>query len=137
MTELATNPVFLRKTYDETRDLLVEARNYLALQCPAETKSMTPSARLLVSQESLRVTSRLTQAMAWLLAQRAVLSGEINLARALSEEFALSGQSVCLDERWSQEPCLPSTLQRLSQRSLDLYLRIERLERMLRQKVAS
>ena len=137
MTDLATNPAFLRKTYDETRDLLTEARNYIALQCPAETKGLTASARLLVSQESLRVTARLTQAMAWLLAQRAVGSGEISLERALSTEFALSGQSVCLDERWSEEACLPPALQRLSQRSLDLYCRVERLERMLRQKLAS
>ena len=72
-----TGIVFTR-TYDETLDLIVEARNYMT-----HTSNLANTAdrwRYPIcgsAVEALRVTSRLTQVMAWLMLQRAVQYGEI------------------------------------------------------------
>ena len=60
---------FFNRTYDETMALLIEARNYIAYNEQSDQRGLAPQVRLQVSYESLRVTSRLTQVMAWLLAQ--------------------------------------------------------------------
>jgi len=87
------------RTYDETLDLIVEARNYLSHSRPTARRAIRPSGdNLRLSCEALRVTSRLTQVMAWLMLQRAVQHGEISAQEACDEKNRLSGQSVCLDE---------------------------------------
>jgi len=137
LTEVVESGAFFDKTYSETFDLLLEARNYIAFQCPVESRGLVPLARLLVSQETMRVSCRLTQVMAWLLAQRAVQAGEMSPHQALSDEFALGAGPICLDERWLDDERLPMALRRLMQRSLDIYLRVQRLEHMQRQSLRS
>ncbi len=68
---------FFGKTYDETMALLVASRDYLANAQPADTTGLKPIERLRVNCEAMRLTTRLTQVMAWLLAQRAVHEGEL------------------------------------------------------------
>ncbi len=81
------------------------------------------------SCEALRVTSRLTQVMAWLMLQRAVMAGEVTQEQAMAEDNLLSGQDVCLVER--DELDLPPALRSLLERSHRLYQRVSRLERMV------
>ena len=135
LTAVVTSGAFFDKTYNETLDLLQEARNYIAFQCPMESRNLVPLARLLVSQETMRISCRLTQVMAWLLAQRAVQAGEISEHRALTDEFSLGATQICLDDRWLADERLPAALRRLMQRSLDVYCRVQRLEDMQRQSV--
>ena len=118
----AETAVFTR-TYDETLGLIVEARNYVA--------HMRPTCELRSSCEALRVTSRLTQAMAWLMLQRAVVDGEISPIEACEEHNRVSGQSVCLDVTCANDDRLPPGLKSLMRRSLHLYERILRLEEMV------
>jgi regulator of CtrA degradation len=124
--------VFTR-TYDEALDLIVEARNYMAHMRPAGRGRAYPSSGmdLRASCEALRVTSRLTQVMAWLMIQRAVCDGEITASEACEERNRLSGQSVCLDSSASNDLGLPPGLRSLLKRSLHLYQRIARLEEMV------
>lgn len=127
---------FIDKAYDETMSLLVEARNYVAFQEGVDQRSLGPSQRLQVSYESMRVTSRLTQVMAWMLAQKAVYAGEMTQARAVGEEFALSGGDICSDPSGPDNAELPTGLRSLLERSHSLYMRVSRLEDMVRQAVA-
>ncbi|WP_114394380.1 DUF1465 family protein [Oleisolibacter albus] len=127
---------FFNRLYDETMALLVEARNYVAYQEASDQRSLPPAVRLQVSYESMRVTSRLTQVMAWLLAQKAVHAGELTQAQAVGEEFALSGGSVCSDPAGADNEVLPMGLRSLLERSHSLYMRVERLEGMVRRNVA-
>lgn len=127
---------FIDKAYDETMSLLVEARNYVAFQEGVDQRSLAPSQRLQVSYESMRVTSRLTQVMAWMLAQKAVYAGEMTQARAVGEEFALSGGDICSDPSGPDNAELPTGLRSLLERSHSLYMRVSRLEDMVRQAVA-
>ena len=120
------------RTYDETLDMIVEARNYIAYSRPAGRRPPRPSGdNLRLSCEALRVTSRLTQVMAWLMLQRAVQDGEISAREACDESNRLSGQSVCLDEGNANDSDIPAGLRSLLSRSLSLYKRISRLEEMV------
>jgi regulator of CtrA degradation len=122
--------VFTR-TYDEALDLIVEARNYMVHTRPTARRSRPSDDNLRLSCEALRVTSRLTQVMAWLMLQRAVQYGEISAREACDEKNRLSGQSVCLDETSVEDNELPAGLRSLLHRSLSLYKRISRLEEMV------
>lgn len=119
------------RTYDETLDLIVEARNYMVHTRPSGRRARRSSDNLRFNCEALRVTSRLTQVMAWLMLQRAVQDGEISAQEACDEKNRLSGQSVCLDESGEDDGDIPPGLRSLLTRSLSLYKRISRLEEMV------
>jgi len=123
---------FFDKTYEEALALLVEARNYIAYQETADLQPLDPESRLLATQETMRVTCRLTHAMAWLLGQKAAQVGEITPLEAL-EDYAVGGKLVCMDERWAGDTRLPQAIRGLLGRTLSLYERIGRLDDMLRQ----
>jgi regulator of CtrA degradation len=127
---------FFNRTYDETMALLVEARNYIACQEAADQRGLPPAVRLQVSYETLRVTSRLTQVMAWLLAQKAVHAGELTIQQLASEEFALSGGTVCTDPSGPDNDQLPMGLRSLLERSHKLYERVSRLDEQVRRAAA-
>ncbi|HYH38255.1 MAG TPA: DUF1465 family protein [Azospirillum sp.] len=127
---------FFNGTYDETMALLIEARNYIAYHESGDHRGLPPHVRLQISYESMRVTSRLTQVMAWLLAQKAVHAGEISQEVAASEEFALSGGEICSDPSGPDNEELPSGLRSLLERSHRLYMRVHRLDEQFRDRVA-
>jgi len=129
---MATDARFFDRTYKEAMSLLVEARNYAAYREPVERRGLPAETRLACCLESMRVTCRLTQVMAWLLAQKAAHAGEILAEEAVSDRFALSGQGVCLDEGGEGNEALPGGLRSLLDRSHQLYKRISRLEEMAR-----
>lgn len=120
------------RTYDEAFDMIVEARNYMAYANPR--RRMTPprtGGDLTFCCEALRVTSRLTQVMAWLMMQRAAEDGEISLEEACRQDHRLSGQGVCLDHGAIGDETLPEGLRSLLDRSYALYRRVSRLEEMV------
>ncbi|MDO8608609.1 MAG: DUF1465 family protein [Phaeospirillum sp.] len=128
-------PAFFRRTYDETMDLMVEARNYMSYVERRERERAGAFAGLRMSCEAMRVTSRLTQVMAWLLMQRAVHEGELSVEQTLADSCRISGADVCLDESHSSDEALPNGLRSLLDRSHRLYVRITRLEQMMAQRV--
>lgn len=127
---------FFNRAYDETMSLLVEARNYVAYQEAADQRGLPPTVRLQVSYESMRVTSRLTQVMAWMLAQKAVHAGELTQQQAVGDDYALSGGAICADPSGPDNQRLPNALRSLLERSHSLYMRTMRLEDMVRRNVA-
>ena len=129
------SPTFFNGTYDETMALLIEARNYIAYHDAMEHRTLPPHVRLQISYESMRVTSRLTQVMAWLLAQKDVHAGEITREQAASDDFALSGGDVCTDPSGPDNEALPVGLRSLLERSHKLYMRVSRLDEMVREEV--
>lgn len=126
---------FFGKTYDETMALLVASRDYLANAQPAEARGLKPIERLRVNCEAMRLTTRLTQIMAWLLAQRAVHEGEITREKASSDEFRLTAEEVCLAETERSAPGLPPRLLELLEESRRLYVRVARLDELARRAV--
>lgn len=128
---------FFGKTYDETMALLVASRDYLANAQPADARGLKPIERLRVNCEAMRLTTRLTQIMAWLLAQRAVYEGEMSRELASSSEFRLSADEICLAETDPAAGVLPPRLRELLDQSRRLYVRVARLDEMTRRAVGA
>ena len=131
VTAIAAETAFFGKTYGEAVDLLLVARDYLAHDEPGERRALMPTQRLAMCSETLRLTARLTQIMAWLLAQRAVHSGELSREKALGDE-PLAALDVCMDGEAEEDRDLPPRLVDLLGRSRRLYVRVTRLDELAR-----
>jgi regulator of CtrA degradation len=131
-----TATAFFSKTYNEAMDLLVEVRDYLAHREPIDRQALTPLDRLHFCCETMRLTARLTQIMAWLLAQRAVFAGEITQQDALAEHDALAELEICMGDEAGSGAVLPQRLLSLLDRSRRLYLRVARLDELARRQIA-
>jgi len=153
MGAMQKTTLLLERTYSELFDLIVEARDYLeasqqarlrrqagcSVSSPVRAKPGLERVRTIVARldeaqlscETMRMTSRLTQAMAWVMVQKAVHHGELTAAEACEERYRLGGQDVCLTDQHAGHLDMPPQLRQLMDRSLTVYQRIERLDRML------
>ncbi len=122
---------FFSKTYDEALALTVEARDYFLHLGPAEVRELGPAAGLDYCRESSRLTTQLTQVMAWLLAQRAVYMGEMTMQEARSEAHRLSASERCLAHDKIKRADLPLGLRSLLRRSTRLFRRVAQLDSMM------
>ena len=135
MAMQATTTFFYR-TYDEALSLLTEVRNYVADPDADAAGPLSTNMRMAQCCETMRMTARLIHVMAWLLAQRAVHAGEITLEESVSEKFSLGGRRICLEESPYRSCIEDQPLCALSDRSLRLYVRISRLDTMVKDRVA-
>src|SRR5258708_26787470 len=103
--------VYFDRTYRETMVLLVETRDYMRFREPADRRAMPDDHLLVVNCEALRLTSRLTHIMAWLLIQKAVHAGELTAAEAAGEDHRLAGQSVWRERHAFGDLAMPAALQ--------------------------
>ena len=122
---------FFDRTFDEALNLLVEARNYVATRDRLGATEPQPLIQLVMSCETMRLTARMTQIMAWLLVQKAVLAGEMTAVEAARPEHRLGGREVCTARDSWGDLILPPQLQDLLDRSFNLYIRIARLDEMV------
>ena len=122
---------FIERIYDEAKSLLVEARDYMQTLAPAERATMTPLENLQSISEGLRLTTRLTEVMAWSMTQKAAQAGEITREEAAKPNRRLGGQEICLEELASGAFEPPPRLVSLLRRSLSLYQRTMRLDRLI------
>ena len=133
----SSEPVaFFNSTYEEALKLTRAARDYVAYQEPTDRAKLAAASRLVASCESMRLTARLTQVMAWLLVQKAVHAGEMTRQEAADPRFRLSGQKVCATEERAADQPLPPRLEELLAQSHGLYQRVARLDAMFARDVA-
>ena len=118
-------------TFEEAMSLTREARDYLAYQEKVDLAKLSPVARMSASCETMRMTARMTQVIAWLLVQKAVHAGDITREEAAEPKYRLSGQEVCDNVEPLAAGPLPERLVELLERSHHLYQRIARLDAML------
>ena len=121
--------------YDETLGLLVEARDYFSGDGAAQRSVLPIAGQLAFARESLRLTCRLTQAMAWLMSRRAVLAGEISVIEGRGAGHRLGNYRICLADDHGQLAGLPDEFCALWRRSFTLFRRIARLEDLARRSV--
>jgi regulator of CtrA degradation len=126
---------FFGKTYDEALSLLEEARGYLSVLEPLERRHLDVSERLKLCTETMRMTARLTQVMAWLLTQRAVHEGEMTEDQALADTVTLADVDICMEHEEAGWEGLPRRLVGLLDRSERLYLRVARLDELARRRI--
>lgn len=131
MSTLAEPVFLLENTYDEAYSLLIESREFMEHTVPEYRKRVTQMQRLMLTKETMRLTTRLTQIMAWLLTQKAVHLEQLAPNKAMRSAYRLGGQKVCLDRGDGDQEILPPQLRSLLNRSYDLYVRINRLDQQL------
>ncbi len=124
-------PLHFDGTYDEAFDLLVEARDYVERSVPAFKYASQPPDPATVTKETLRLTSRITQVMAWVMAQRAVHEGEIEAGELSQDRYRVEGKKVCLKKTIEDMDDLPGEFRQLMDRSYNLYSRILRLDQQI------
>lgn len=135
MPSVTAEPAFFGKTYDEALGLLIAARDYVAVSERSSKARLEAGERLRLCCETMRMTARLTQIMAWLMAQRAVHAGEMTQDELVQKQEPLSEIRICMEP--GQVEGLPNPLVGLLQRSHHLYLRIARLDGRVRAVVSA
>lgn len=126
---------FFDKTYDEAMGLLEQARGYLSVLEPIDRRQLGAPEQLRLCTETMRMTARLTQVMAWLLAERAIFAGEISREAAFEGQEGLAAVDICMDRGEEDWLGLPRRLVALLDRSHRLYVRVARLDELARRRL--
>lgn len=132
-----SNVQLLTGMHEEVTELLITAHEYFNNYGRSDSKALKGQSSLWFSSEMTRITMRLSSIMAWLLVRKAVLNEELTEEEARHEEFRLANREVCLARNPRAANQLPGFLTMLSDKSLALYQRVDRLDRMLDQEQAT
>ena len=119
--------------YVEAMVLADDARGYFENEARDQAAALDHGVRVLLSCESLRVTTRLMHVIAWLLTRRAVSAGELTEEQAVLPSRRLASPP---DRDEAPDPSLPAEAQRLLEATASLYRRAARLDRALAQEAA-
>ncbi|SCA57706.1 conserved hypothetical protein [Candidatus Terasakiella magnetica] len=133
MGKVATTVNWLDRTFDETMSLLIEAEQYHAYRFEHQVRHLVPVKRLALTKESLRVTSRLSHMMSWLMSEKAILNDEITRQDFAQNTQPLAQEDICVEPTNTPIEDCPRALQSLRRRSWELFMRATRIEGMLRQ----
>ena len=125
----------LDRTFDEGIALTLEARNYIAYHEQADRREYDLARCLQVGYQHTRISARLIQVMTWLLAMKALLAGEISPEQFAAPQYGLSASEECESGSGPDLNELPAGLRSLLERSHALYMRIQRLDGMVRRKL--
>jgi len=126
-----TGSALFQRTFDEGMSLVEETARYLDGKGREEQRDLPRKAAMLYAGESMRVTTRLMQAASWLLVQRAVHDGDMDVEDASSDRYRLGSKEICFGGSAEGVELLPAMLQDLLSRSENLYRRIARLDEVL------
>ncbi len=124
------NLLFMPGLFHETMDIIFDSYEYFQLQDKINEGHIPPYLQTIYSHEMSRITMRLTSVMAWLMARKAVLSGQLSDEEA-SSEYRLDGTDICLQSGGDLQEVLPAYLIELLDKSLKLYERVWRLDAQL------
>lgn len=126
--EFARSELFER-TFKDGMGLVEETAAYLDGPGRAASKRLSRAAALAYAGESMRLTTRLMQVASWLLVQRAVRDGEINLAEATSAKYRLITRDAApAGAKFAGDGELPEALRALIARGAAIYERVRRLD---------
>jgi regulator of CtrA degradation len=132
MTAGSNGSAFFDKTYNEALALTEETHAYLSEIQGNTVGSESPVDDLCLRCEAFRLTTRLMQVVAWLLIQRAIHAGELSASEvAEGDQYRLGATTVCRDDSHHRHPAIPATMTDMLDRSLNLYIRIERLDELM------
>ncbi|MEO5373870.1 MAG: DUF1465 family protein [Alphaproteobacteria bacterium] len=128
--------VLLDTMFHEALTLTREVQHYIASTAPGDRASLDTTARMTMASEITRLTRRLTVAVVWLRLQRSVQNGEMSHDDICARFPPLCDNLVCLDDA-SGNQALPARLRSLLRRSLQVYQRISRLDRRMRDRAGA
>lgn len=115
--------VFMPSIHEEAMELLYDAQDYFIEFGDIDQENMSPEVRAVYSCEMSRITLRLSCVMEWLLAKKT--------EAATGEDYGdnLGFQDICLVDTSIMQGILPSYVCHLLDASLELYIRVFRLNR--------
>jgi len=126
------------KTFSEGMDLVEETATYLDGVGRQDSKRLSRKDALVYASHSMKLTTRLMQVASWLLVQRALKEGEMEISEARMEKYRLVSENKTEDDSelsfkglTKEALVLPPILLDLLARSNALYERIGRLDRSL------
>lgn len=125
------DPAFIQKFYREATELLHTSRHYMLHQGKFEMDTLSKAHGEYIEQEMARVATRMCGIVSWLMEIRS--SGtKVNLHLNPSDPW-LEEDHVCMEDSTvcALHP-LPENLVKLLHESRNLYLRLTRLEDLLR-----
>jgi regulator of CtrA degradation len=125
--EFARSELFER-TFKDGMGLVEETAAYLDGPGRAASKRLSRAAALAYAGESMRLTTRLMQVASWLLVQRAMRDGEIQLGEASSEKYRLIAREPQASPDFAGAGDLPEALKALIIRGGAIYERVKRLD---------
>lgn len=134
ISAFAGSDLFYR-LYDRSMAMVRDAAEYLELEGALERQQLSQKMSLVFACESMRLTTRLMQISAWLLAMRALREGEISEADIPARGFRLGAKEVCLGGPVRGAGLLPVRLIEMLQASKALYERVSRLDQALFERV--
>ena len=120
------------RNLEEAIALAERARDFIAGGVPAVDGEPDPVARLKVTAELSRLTTRLIHLICWLSLERSVNAGETSWQEALDGWTPLSDVAVCLDDAAESEAAIHPYLRDLLGDSRELYQRVARLDAFTR-----
>jgi regulator of CtrA degradation len=119
--------VFMPKVFDETMQLLLEAREYFNSYGEDDQAQISDVGRSIYASEMSRITLRLSAIMAWIMVQRAVHAGRITPDEA-AKHYRLDFKDICLVDNTMLHSILPTHVCHLLDATRELYSRVERLD---------
>jgi regulator of CtrA degradation len=125
--DFARSELFER-TFKDGMALVDETAAYLDGPGRAASKRLSRAAALAYAGESMRLTTRLMQVASWLLVQRAMRDGEIQLAEASSEKYRLISREPQSTQSFAGSDELPEALKSLIIRGSAIFERVRRLD---------
>lgn len=121
------NIFFMPGVFKEAMTLLTDAREYFTVFGQEDQQRLQDQIRPVYLTEMSRITLRLSSVIAWIMAQRAVVAGQMQAEEACIH-YALDFQDVCLIHDPAHKNTLPSYMCYLLDRTLELYQRVQRLD---------
>jgi regulator of CtrA degradation len=127
LSEHFTNSTAFQELFRDGMDLVEETAAYLDGDGRTEAKALERAVGLTYATESMRLTTRLMQLASWLLLHRAVREGEMTLNQANREKtkVKLTAAEPGITDLIEK---LPSQLQALITRSMELQAKVRRLD---------
>lgn len=127
------------KTFTEGMDLVEETAAYLDGPGRQDSKTLSRKDALTYASHSMKLTTRLMQVASWLLVQRALKEGEMEISEARMQKYRLvtddktenDQEGLSFKDLAKEALILPPVLLDLLARSNALYERIGRLDRSL------
>lgn len=114
--------------FESGMQLVEETAAYLDSEGREVAKGLPRVAAMAYATESMRLTTRLMQLASWLLLQRAVHEGEMTLEQAAQEKSKVRIHGLSSSAQGPGWEELPEKLRTLVESSLDLQLRVQRLD---------
>ena len=135
LLEFTRSELFAR-TFREGMDLVEETAAYLDGPGRGDSRRLGTDDALIYATQSMRLTTRLMQVASWLLIQRSLREGEMEVAEAGQDKYRIRMETetkggLSFAEIARSAHALPATLLDLMARSDSLYKRVHRLDRSL------